>query len=248
MTVGTGQISMAEIYEEIYGVAPSGQFSLDDLVQAANNFPDKTPPHAMNDFLGYQDIEAPSAPSNVNATQSSSNSNITITWTDNSDNETGFRIERSVNSGSYSLVTTVSSNTTSYTDTGAKTKGNTYRYRVRAFNSEFDSAFATGNLVTLQGIPSSPSSLSASLFTGDDISLSWNDNSNDESGFRIFRSFNGGLYSLIHTTGPNTESYTDDDPKDDGDYRYQVLAFNSYGESSRDTSNIVTVDSGGGVG
>jgi hypothetical protein len=48
----TGEISMAQIYQEIYGAAPTGQVILADLVQASN-LSDKTAPHDMNAFLGY---------------------------------------------------------------------------------------------------------------------------------------------------------------------------------------------------
>jgi hypothetical protein len=48
----TGEITMAMIYQEIYGAAPTAEFTLDGLVQASI-LTDKTAPHDMNAFLGY---------------------------------------------------------------------------------------------------------------------------------------------------------------------------------------------------
>ena len=67
---------------------------------------------------------------------------LTLTWTDNATDELGFRIERRLNpSGSYSEVTTVGTNVTSYADTGV-TAGQGYCYRVRAYNSAGNSGYS----------------------------------------------------------------------------------------------------------
>src|SRR4051812_15024367 len=74
---------------------------------------------------------AQTAPSALVVTAVSSDK-ICLSWTDNSNNETGFQIERSLTSGSgYTLVTTSTANSKAYSDAGL-TAGNTYYYRVRA--------------------------------------------------------------------------------------------------------------------
>ncbi len=55
-----------------------------------------------------------------------------LTWEDNSTDETGFSIERSVDSGSFVEIATVGADVTSYQDTIVL--GTKYSYRVRAFN------------------------------------------------------------------------------------------------------------------
>jgi hypothetical protein len=68
-----------------------------------------------------------------------------LTWTDNSNNESGFRIDRKIGTnGTFAELATVGSNVTSYTDSNV-TAGNTYCYRVNAFNSAGASAY-TGEL------------------------------------------------------------------------------------------------------
>lgn len=71
---------------------------------------------------------------------------LTLQWSDNSSDESGFRIERSINGGSFAQVSQVGANVKTFVDTGLNKK-NTYTYRVRAFNGAGNSAFtntATG--------------------------------------------------------------------------------------------------------
>lgn len=71
---------------------------------------------------------------------------VRLDWTDNSNDETGFKIERNVNSAGWSQLTTVGANITTYTDTDIQAT-NTYQYRVRAYNADGDSAYS--NVVTV---------------------------------------------------------------------------------------------------
>ncbi|HEX8411802.1 MAG TPA: fibronectin type III domain-containing protein [Thermoanaerobaculia bacterium] len=64
---------------------------------------------------------------------------ITLSWTDNSNNETGFKIERSTDGVTFTQIAT--STSASYTN-GSLTTGATYHYRVRAYNSAGDSTYS----------------------------------------------------------------------------------------------------------
>ena len=68
-------------------------------------------------------------PSNLTATASASS--ITLTWTDNSNNETGFIIERKEGGGGWGQMDHVNANVTTYTDTNVQA-GKTYTYKVNA--------------------------------------------------------------------------------------------------------------------
>ena len=59
---------------------------------------------------------------------------LTLNWTDNSNNESGFRVERSINGASFSQIGTVGANITRFTDT-AVASFTTYNYRIRAYNA-----------------------------------------------------------------------------------------------------------------
>jgi len=60
--------------------------------------------------------------------------NIKIGWLDNSVNEAGFYVERSLDGTNWTLVATLPIDSTSYVDTGLTTK-TLYWYRVSAYNS-----------------------------------------------------------------------------------------------------------------
>jgi hypothetical protein len=82
---------------------------------------------------------APVAPSALAATALSA-STINLTWIDNSDNEAGFKIERSTDNVNFTQIGIANANTTSYLD--STLLANTlYYYRVRATNIIGDSPF-----------------------------------------------------------------------------------------------------------
>jgi hypothetical protein len=76
---------------------------------------------------------APPAPSNLVATVVDAN-RVDLTWTDNSSNELGFRVERSLDNFTFTEIATLGPNTTSFSDTTV-VANTTYFYRVLAFNN-----------------------------------------------------------------------------------------------------------------
>jgi predicted phage tail protein len=76
---------------------------------------------------------APAAPSKLTA-KALSSSRITLSWRDKSNNETGFRIYRKLESGAWSQIAKVGADTTSFMDTGLRSS-TAYLYRVRAVNA-----------------------------------------------------------------------------------------------------------------
>ncbi len=77
---------------------------------------------------------------------------LTLTWTDNSDNETGFKIERRTAATTYSQVATVGANEETYTDTGLA-EATEYWYQVRATNSAGDSGYTDPASAVTAGSP-----------------------------------------------------------------------------------------------
>ena len=63
------------------------------------------------------------------------------------------------------------------------------------------------------------------------LTLSWNENSDNEEGFKIERSVDGGSFQQIATVGVNVATYTDDTVEDNQSYTYRLKAFNRFGES-----------------
>ena len=92
-----------------------------------------------SDFAGATLVAnpvAPSAPTNLTATATSSTA-VALSWTAGSSNQTGYKLDRSSDGGT-TWATIASPTGTTYTDTGL-TAGMTYDYRVRATNSAGDS-------------------------------------------------------------------------------------------------------------
>jgi polygalacturonase len=82
----------------------------------------------------------PNAPANLTASAQSA-FQIRLSWTDTSANEDGFRVERSLDGTDFTQIAQVLANTTNYLNTGLF-PGTTCYYRVRAYNSAGNSAYA----------------------------------------------------------------------------------------------------------
>lgn len=83
-------------------------------------------------------------------------------------------------------------------------------------------------------IPPAPASnLTATPMSSSRINLTWQDNSNNESGFNIFRRVGSpsGTYSQIATVGSNVTSYQNVNLTSSTLYCYDVFSFNSQGFS-----------------
>lgn len=88
--------------------------------------------------------------------------------------------------------------------------------------------------------PNAPSDLSSTV-NGSNIDLTWTDNSDNETGFYIYQSTDGGAYERIHTTAANVTAYTVQS-LDAASYSFRVTAYNVAGESSQSVPTSSGVD------
>ncbi|MGQ9799814.1 MAG: fibronectin type III domain-containing protein, partial [Ignavibacterium sp.] len=175
----------------------------------------------------------PSSPTNLSGVAVNCNQ-IDLTWQDNAADETSYIVERKIEGGTYSVKATLPANTTIYSDTSVN-ENTKYYYRVKAKNSFGDSGYSNEINITTPPcgtVPNAPSNLTLTVVSSSQINLSWNDNSDNENGFRIERKIEGGSYSQIIELGANVTSYSDTSLLPNTKYHYRVRSFNSYGNSS----------------
>jgi len=105
-------------------------------------------------------------------------------------------------------------------------------------NSMPPSGFNLCTKVTNPPLP--PNNLTYSV-SGTSITLTWVDQSTDETGFKVQRKTSAkGTWTDVSTTAANATSYTDNSLAA-GPYWYRVLASNSYGDSISSSEVQVTV-------
>src|SRR5204863_2620508 len=80
--------------------------------------------------------------------------------------------------------------------------------------------------------PASPTKLTAVAASSRQINLSWTDNSNNETGFKIERSSNGNTFTQISTVGVNVTTYADSGLAASTKYYYRILAYSDGGNSA----------------
>lgn len=167
------------------------------------------------------DAVPPTAPSALTAT-AASQTQIDLAWADNSDDETGFRIERSLDGSTlWTHIATVDTGVESYSDTGLEC-GTTYYYRVCAVNVNGNSAY-TGTAHASTNACTSITTLTATAASQTEIALAWTVSGADKDGFRIERSPDGTSdWTHITTAGAAVTSYTDDGLECGTKYYYRV--------------------------
>lgn len=164
---------------------------------------------------------------------------VSLSWTDgtpadvanlatlgNPANEIGFRIERALVGaggvlGAYQTIGTALANQTTYTGS-APSPLFQYSYRVVAYNAAGDSP---SNSVATIAVPAN---LAATVQSGPQVTLTWTDNANNETGFVIQRSVNNGPFTQIAAPAANpgtgNVTYVDTAVSYGNTYVYQVQA------------------------
>lgn len=198
----------------------------------------------------------PKAPYNLVANLVS-NRRVVLTWMSGSKNATSFSVQRALSSsGPWTTRATLPSGSNSYT-VRIPNGNNTYYYRVFASNTVGDTAtpgFPTmtvnsdfSNVVHVHQNqvlpPEAPTELIALLQNGPRVRLIWQDNADNETGFVIERSDNGGAYFKLVTVGPRNSTgsvnYTDRTVRRGNRYIYRVAAVNAAGLSAYSNTVII---------
>jgi predicted phage tail protein len=171
-----------------------------------------------------------------------SSTQVNLTWVDGDNAEQGFKIERCTGSdcSDFAQIATVEANVTNFSNTGLS-PSTSYSYRLRAYNASGDSDYsniASASTPAAPLLPAAPTNLTATVISKSQINLSWTDNANNETGFRIQRCKGSTCtnFTQIATLGPDATSYINTKLSPYTTYRYRVVAYNASGLS--DYSNI----------
>lgn len=179
------------------------------------------------------------APSNLTASAAGT-ATINLAWTDNTNNETGFVVQRSLSATSgFTTIANLTANVSSYSSTSLAS-GTTYFFRVQATNGNTSSPWsntASATTATASTAPSAPSNLAATPAGCTAILLNWVDNAHNETSFELSRSQTpNGAYTTIATLPANSTAYINTGLRRGLQYFYRIRSVNGIGVS--DWSNI----------
>ena len=163
----------------------------------------------------------PAAPVSLRASVTSADG-ITLVWTDNSNNESGFRIERfDETSKAFTEIATVAVNTATYKDTGV-TAGESYIYRVRAYNIMGASPYSN-EIVVSAWDTSAPTFLNVEPVSSSRLDLTWNYSGTAKYNTIIERKIGvEGKWEPIYTTAAGVVKYSDTGLSPNTRYFYRV--------------------------
>jgi len=153
----------------------------------------------------------------------------------------GYHVYRGESSlGPFTRLTPSAQAATSYTDASV-TNGLTYTYLVRTLILEsvpggtYQNLSCASAVTAVAGTTTTapPSELAVAQVTGSGVQLTWEDNSSDETGFRVERRTNAdGSYGTVGTVGSNVTGFLDPGPFTAGNvYYYRVIATGPSGDS-----------------
>jgi hypothetical protein len=169
---------------------------------------------------------------------------VYLTWTDNATEETGYTIERKLQAAnSWDIVATIGPNAQAFTHP-VNIGTNSYHYRVKATgdnntSSDYSNVASVTRAVEEPTPPIAPANLAATD-NSTSVALSWDDLSNDETGFSLQRRKQGSqTWTQVTTTAANATAYQDSLDIGADTYEYRVAA--DRGQVASDYSNVAAL-------
>lgn len=201
---------------------------------------------AVQDILSwtYTPTPAPPAtPTNLTVTPASG-TELDVSWSEPAGSSVDhFTILRKgPTDTTFTQLAQVPGTQTTYVNTGL-TQNTTYSYEVIASNAGGDSAAAGPVSGTTPNAPAAPTNLMASNITTTSVTLTWQDNANNETGYRVSRQLASNNSQLVATLQANSTTFTDTGLSSGSPYEYVVAAFNLAGPSAGDAVSFQTLAS-----
>ena len=166
---------------------------------------------------------------------------VLLHWTDTSDNEYGFIVEQKIgDDGGWSQKEWLPANKTTYTVSNLN-KFSKYYFRVRAYNYQGYVDSVSEEILVTTALPAAPSDVLAVSTSASQVKLTWKDNSDSETGFRILRSlYSNRRFTAIAETSKNTTVYYDNTVYHGTHYYYKIEAFSTAGSTESVTTEVTT--------
>ncbi len=112
------------------------------------------------------------------------------------------------------------------------------------FNSRENASNAPELAFTVNGsVPQPPAAASGAVASANSptsVTVNWNDNSGNETNFRIERKTGGGSYQMLGTVNANAQIFTDSTASANTAYTYRVIAYNASGDAPASNETSVT--------
>ena len=171
-----------------------------------------------------------------------SSTEIDLSWVNNSTNEDGIIIERSIDNYNYLPIHVVLKGVSSYSNIGL-TANTTYYYKIKAFKGIYSSVYSSTVSTSTSSTPvnGNPSSLIATAISTTEIDMVWTNGSTNEDGISILRSTNNVDFTEISIVTAGVSIFSDITVAPTINYYYKVRAFkglvtSSYSNTSSDNS------------
>lgn len=164
---------------------------------------------------------------------------VTIQWKDNSDNETGFSVERAGSDGIFAVIKTTGADQTKYLDSASLLPGETYRYQIRALNGQDTSYYTAVDSIQTPLPPMPPSAASTpmpedgatSTLSGGTAQLSWAPGEHSDSVI-VYLGTDAGSLSAQDTLPASDTSFEATGLSENTTYYWRIDAKNEKGVTS----------------
>ena len=165
-----------------------------------------------------------------------SDSQLNLSWADQATNESGYTMQRSPDGVNWSTLTNaLPAGSTSFSDNGLD-EATEYYYRVMATNAIGTSGFSdTQSAYTL---PLAPSNLQVTSITPDEVTLTWQNNSDQATSFRIEQQLPDSSWTQIGTAAADDNSITLSgtfNPTGANNFRIEAYAAGGYSAAATKT-------------
>jgi fibronectin type 3 domain-containing protein len=189
----------------------------------------------------YTPLPAPPAiPTNFTVTPASG-TELDLAWSETSTPIDHFTILRKAPAdASYTQLAQVPGTQMVYMDTGLAQNA-TYLYEVVATNASGDSLFAGPVSGTTPTAPAAPTNLRVGTLGTTSLTLTWQDNANNETGYKVMRQLESNETFQVATLPAGSTSYTDPNVLAGAAYQYTISAFNLAGPSTGATMELQTI-------